>query len=85
MSFDADLIGDFILMKSDGYPTYQFASPIDDALMKISHVIRGEDTFPTRPPNLMVVDALGYDRPLLTPTCRSSSPRTEPAFEAQAS
>jgi len=63
MSFDADLIGDFILMKSDGYPTYQFASPIDDALMKISHVIRGEEHLSNTPYHLMVVDALGYDRP----------------------
>jgi glutamyl-tRNA synthetase len=63
MSFDADLIGDFIVMKSDGYPTYQFASPIDDALMKISHVIRGEEHLSNTPYHLMVVDALGYDRP----------------------
>src|SRR4029077_7524073 len=64
MSFDADLIGDFILMKSDGYPTYQFASPIDDALMKITHVIRGEEHLSNTPYHLMVVDALGYERPL---------------------
>ncbi|HEV3405910.1 MAG TPA: glutamate--tRNA ligase family protein, partial [Candidatus Dormibacteraeota bacterium] len=36
MRFDSNLIGDFIIVKSDGYPTYQFASPVDDALMKIS-------------------------------------------------
>ncbi len=64
MSFDADLIGDFIVMKSDGYPTYQFASPIDDALMEISHVIRGEEHLSNTPYHLMVVDALGYQRPL---------------------
>ncbi len=64
MSFDADLIGDFIVMKSDGYPTYQFASPIDDALMKISHVIRGEEHLSNTPYHLMVVDALGYERPV---------------------
>jgi len=63
MTFDADLIGDFIVMKSDGYPTYQFASPIDDALMKISHVIRGEEHLSNTPYHLMVADALGYDRP----------------------
>lgn len=63
MSFDADLIGDFIVMKSDGYPTYQFASPIDDALMKITDVIRGEEHLSNTPYHLMVVDALGYDRP----------------------
>ena len=37
MKFDTDLIGDFIIMKSDGYPVYQFASPVDDAVMKITH------------------------------------------------
>jgi glutamyl-tRNA synthetase len=64
MAFDAELIGDFILMKSDGYPTYQFASPVDDALMKISHVIRGEEHLSNTPYQLMIVDALGYERPV---------------------
>src|SRR5487761_25440 len=43
MSFDSDLIGDFIIVKSDGYPTYNFASPVDDAVMKITHVILAKD------------------------------------------
>jgi len=63
MTFDADLIGDFIIIKSDGYPVYQFASPVDDAVMKISHVIRGEEHLSNTPYQLMIVDALGYDRP----------------------
>jgi len=63
MKFDADLIGDFIIVKSDGYPTYQFASPVDDALMKITHVIRGEEHLSNTPYQLMLVDALGYERP----------------------
>jgi len=64
MTFDAELIGDFILMKSDGFPTYQFASPVDDALMKITHVIRGEEHLSNTPYQLMIVDALGYERPI---------------------
>ena len=64
MTFDSGLIGDFILVKSDGYPTYQFASPVDDAAMKISHVIRGEEHLSNTPYQLMIVDALGYDRPV---------------------
>ena len=64
MVFDADLIGDFIVMKSDGFPTYQFASPVDDALMKITHVIRGEEHLSNTPYQLMIVDALGYERPV---------------------
>jgi nondiscriminating glutamyl-tRNA synthetase len=63
MRFDSNLIGDFIIVKSDGYPTYQFASPVDDALMKISHVIRGEEHLSNTPYQLMLLDALGYERP----------------------
>ncbi len=63
MSFDSDLFGDFIIVKSDGYPTYNFASPIDDATMQITHVIRGEEHLPNTPYQLLLVDALGYERP----------------------
>ncbi len=63
MRFDTGLIGDFIIVKSDGFPTYQFASPVDDALMKITHVIRGEEHLSNTPYQLMLVDALGYQRP----------------------
>src|SRR5438128_4714414 len=64
MKFDADLIGDFIIVKSDGYPTYQFASPVDDSLMKMTHVIRGEEHLSNTPYQLMLIDALGYERPV---------------------
>ncbi|HEV2034287.1 MAG TPA: glutamate--tRNA ligase [Candidatus Dormibacteraeota bacterium] len=63
MSFDASLIGDFIIIKSDGFPTYQFASPVDDAMMKITHVIRGEEHLSNTPYQVMLIDALGYSRP----------------------
>jgi nondiscriminating glutamyl-tRNA synthetase len=63
MRFDAELMGDFIIVKSDGYPTYQFASPVDDALMNITHVIRGEEHLSNTPYQLLLVDALGYARP----------------------
>jgi len=63
MSFDSGLFGDFIIVKSDGYPTYNFASPIDDATMEITHVIRGEEHLPNTPYQLLVIDALGYERP----------------------
>jgi nondiscriminating glutamyl-tRNA synthetase len=63
VSFDSGLFGDFIIVKSDGYPTYNFASPIDDAAMAITHVIRGEEHLPNTPYQLLIVDALGYDRP----------------------
>jgi glutamyl-tRNA synthetase len=63
MSFDSGLIGDFIIVKSDGFPTYNFASPVDDATMKITHVIRGEEHLSNTPYQLMLIDALGYPRP----------------------
>ena len=63
MRFDSDLFGDFIIVKSDGYPTYNFASPIDDATMEITHVIRGEEHLSNTPYQLLVIDALGYSRP----------------------
>ncbi len=63
MTFDSDLFGDFIIVKSDGYPTYNFASPVDDAAMHITHVIRGEEHLPNTPYQLLVIDALGYERP----------------------
>jgi nondiscriminating glutamyl-tRNA synthetase len=63
MVFDSGLIGDFIIVKSDTYPTYNYASPVDDATMKITHVIRGEEHLSNTPYQLMVIDALGYARP----------------------
>ena len=64
MRFDAELMGDFIIVKSDGFPTYQFASPVDDALMEITHVIRGEEHLSNTPYQLLLVDALGFERPV---------------------
>src|SRR5229473_8584114 len=63
MRFDSDRIGDFIIVKSDGFPTYNFASPVDDAAMKITNVIRGEEHLSNTPYQLMIVDALGFERP----------------------
>jgi glutamyl-tRNA synthetase len=63
MSFDSGLIGDFIILKSDTYPTYNYASPVDDATMEITHVIRGEEHLSNTPYQLMLIDALGYARP----------------------
>ncbi len=43
ISFESDGIGDFVIVKKDGTPTYNFAVAIDDYLMKMTHVLRGED------------------------------------------
>jgi len=56
-------IDDFVIIKTDGYPTYNFAHIIDDHLMKISHVIRGDEFISSMPKFLILQDALGFDRP----------------------
>ncbi|MEO6760885.1 MAG: glutamate--tRNA ligase [Candidatus Saccharimonadales bacterium] len=58
-------IDDFILIKSDGFPTYNFAHIIDDHEMQISHVIRGQEFLASVPNYLNLYEALGFDRPLL--------------------
>lgn len=61
--FEGALISDFIILKSNGIPSYNFAVVVDDALMKVSHVIRGEDHIPNTPRQLMLYDALGFSPP----------------------
>jgi len=63
LSFDLKLIGDPILVRSSGLPAYNYAVVIDDALMKISHVIRGEDHISNTPRQLLVYQALGFSPP----------------------
>jgi glutamyl-tRNA synthetase len=61
----AEAIDDFILIKSDGYPTYNFAHIIDDHDMAISHVIRGQEFIASTPNYLNLYEALGFERPIL--------------------
>lgn len=63
LKFDTSLIGDFVIMKSNGTPTYNFAVVIDDMLMKISHVIRGEDHISNTPKQILMYEALGAKIP----------------------
>ena len=63
LKFDTSLIGDFVIMKSNGTPTYNFAVVIDDMLMKISHIIRGEDHISNTPKQIMIYEALGAEVP----------------------
>lgn len=65
LSTGPEVIDDFILIKSDGYPTYNFAHIIDDLEMKITHVIRGQEFISSVPNYLNLYEALGIDRPLL--------------------
>ena len=56
-----EVVDDFILMKSDGYPTYNFAHIVDDAEMAITHVIRGQEFISSMPNFLALYEALGFD------------------------
>jgi len=57
-------LDDFVIQKSDGGPTYNFACVVDDALMQISHVIRGEDGLNNTPRQIMLGQAFGWDLPI---------------------
>ncbi len=61
--FDTQTIKDQVLMKSDGSPSYSFACVVDDSLMEISHVIRGEDHISNTPKQLIIYQALGFKPP----------------------
>jgi len=63
LKFDTSLIGDFAIMKSNGTPTYNFAVVVDDMLMKITHVIRGEDHISNTPKQILIYEALGAEVP----------------------
>ena len=63
VEFQASGIGDFIIVKSDGIPVYNFAVVIDDAKMGITHVIRAEEHLSNTPRQLAIYEALGYEVP----------------------
>ena len=63
ISVESKLLDDKILYKSDGMPTYHFANVVDDHLMNISHVIRGEEWLPSLPLHCMLYDAFGWGKP----------------------
>ncbi|MFD1178896.1 glutamate--tRNA ligase [Paenibacillus puldeungensis] len=63
ISFESDISGDFVIVKKDGIPTYNFAVVLDDHLMNITHVLRGEDHVSNTPRQLMIYDAFGWEPP----------------------
>jgi len=65
LSAGPEAIDDFIILKSDGYPTYNFAHIVDDNLMEVSHVIRSQEFLPSVPKFLNLYDALEIERPKL--------------------
>jgi glutamyl-tRNA synthetase len=63
VSFENALLDDFVLMKANGVPTYNFACVVDDYLMKITHVVRGDDHISNTPRQLNIFKALGWEMP----------------------
>ncbi|BBI36062.1 glutamate--tRNA ligase [Cohnella abietis] len=63
ISFRSDDFGDFVIVKKDGIPTYNYAVAVDDHLMAITHVLRGEDHITNTPRQLMVYEAFGWTPP----------------------
>ncbi|TYP99861.1 glutamyl-tRNA synthetase [Tenacibaculum adriaticum] len=63
IKIDTNTLDDKVLFKSDGMPTYHLANIVDDHLMKISHVIRGEEWLPSMPLHVLLYKAFGWDAP----------------------
>ena len=63
VTFHTDVIGDPVLVRSDGMPAYNYAVVIDDALMKVTHVIRGEDHISNTPRQVLLYEAFGWTPP----------------------
>ncbi|MBM4174594.1 MAG: glutamate--tRNA ligase [Ignavibacteria bacterium] len=64
VEFDSNNIDDQVLIKSDGFPTYHLANVVDDHLMEISHVIRGEEWLSSTPKHVLLYDSFGWERPV---------------------
>jgi glutamyl-tRNA synthetase/nondiscriminating glutamyl-tRNA synthetase len=64
VEFATDVIGDPVLVRSDGHPAYNFAVVIDDALMRITHVVRGEDHISNTPRQVLLYEALKFEPPV---------------------
>jgi glutamyl-tRNA synthetase len=64
VEFNSETIDDQVLLKSDGFPTYHLANVVDDHLMKITHVIRGEEWLSSTPKHVLLYDFLGWEKPV---------------------
>ena len=64
VSFDSNGIGDYVIVKSDGIPVYNYAVVLDDALMQITHVIRAEEHLSNTPRQILLYQALGFSLPV---------------------
>ena len=64
VEFSSDVVDDQVLIKTDKYPTYHLANVVDDHLMKITHVIRGEEWLSSTPKHVILYDAFGWETPI---------------------
>jgi glutamyl-tRNA synthetase len=74
MTFDLATIDDFVILKSDGYPTYHLAYIVDDEAMKITHVLRGDEWIPSAPRHMLIYRALGIEPPVIAHVPRVLGP-----------
>ena len=68
IEFDSNLVDDQVLLKSDGFPTYFLAVTVDDHLMQVSHMVRGEEWLPSSPKISLIYDYLGWEKPVFVHT-----------------
>ncbi len=59
-----EVLDDFVLLKSDGYPTYHLANVVDDHYMRITHVLRADEWLPSTPRHILLYEALGFEPPI---------------------
>lgn len=64
IAYKSDLLDDLVLLKTDGFPTYHLANVIDDHLMEISHVLRGDEWITSTPRHVLIYEAFGWTPPL---------------------
>ena len=91
VTWEGNLVGDFVIMKSNGWPTYIFSSPVDDALLGVTDVIRAEEHLSNVPKQLAILEALGYPGPdhwahiplILAPDRTKLSKRRHPVLLTQ--
>lgn len=65
VEFDSNTLDDHVLLKADGFPTYHLAVVVDDHLMEITHVIRGEEWLPSAPKHIALYKSFGWDTPVM--------------------
>ena len=82
VTFSSDVIGDPVLVRSDGRPAYNFAVVVDDAVMEITHVIRGEDHISNTPRQVLLYQALGFTPPAFAHLAAGDGAGSHAALEA---